>query len=68
MKKGNKSNEILAMCSHLYNFFSSCNIKPQLDSLSEDKEENKLHREHSSFLLLLRKAVKACQSTDTWNC
>lgn len=68
MKKGNKSNEISAMCSCPYTLFFLA-IKKQGYSLSKgNKQTKRLHREYSSLLLLLRNAVKACQSTDTWIC
>lgn len=63
MKKENKSNEISAMCLCPYILFLLA-IKIQ-DTHCQNK---RLHRECSSLLLLLRNAVQAFQSTDTWIC
>lgn len=63
MKKGNKSNEISAVCSCPYTLFFLAIKKTKDTHCRKKRGEKRLHRECSS--LLLRNAVKACQSTDT---
>lgn len=59
MKKGNKSNEISAMCSCLYTLFFLAIKNPRI--LTVEIKKKRLHRECYSLMLLLRNAVKACQ-------
>lgn len=63
MKKGNKSNEMSAMCSCPYTL-----LLLAIKTKDTHCQKKRLHMECSSLLLLLRNAVQAFQSTDAWIC